>query len=88
MAKVRFHIASQTELVLDQEAHIGDVIDLTDEQNIDTSIINGKIADILDDKLVQAKVEWQAQQEKQAQIELENQLQAQKQSLQEQIVSL
>ncbi|MGB2575213.1 DUF2130 domain-containing protein [Leuconostoc citreum] len=85
MAKVRFHIASQTELVLDQEAHIGDVIDLTDEQNIDTSIINGKIADILDDKLVQAKVEWQAQQEKQAQIELENQLQAQKQSLQEQL---
>lgn len=82
MAKVKFHIASQTELVLDQDAQVGDVIDLTDEQNIDTSIVNGKIADILDDKLAQAREEWLVQQEKQAAAELENQLQAQKQTLQ------
>lgn len=85
MAKVKFHIASQTELVLDQDAHVGDIIDLTDEQNIDTSIINGKIADILDDKLLQAREEWQVQQEKQSKIELENQLNSQKQTLQEKI---
>ena len=82
MTKVKFHIASQTELVLDQDAHAGDVIDLTDEQNIDTSIVNGKIADILEDKLTQARTEWFKQQEKQAAVELENHLQAQKQTMQ------
>ena len=82
MTKVKFHIASQTELVLDQDAHAGDVIDLTDEQNIDTSIVNGKIADILEDKLTQARTEWLKQQEKQAAVELENHLQAQKQTMQ------
>ncbi len=82
MTKVKFHIASQTELVLDQDAHAGDVIDLTDEQNIDTSIVNGKIADILEDKLAQARTEWLKQQEKQAAVELENHLQAQKQTMQ------
>jgi len=55
MAKVKFHIASQTELVLDEDAKAGDIIDLTDEQNIDTSIINGTIAEMLDDKLAQSK---------------------------------
>lgn len=85
MAKVKFHIASQTELVLDEDAKAGDIVDLTDEQNIDTSIINGKISEILDDKLVQAKKDWQAQQEAQAKVELENQLQQQKAKLQENI---
>ncbi len=85
MAKVKFHIASQTELVLDQEAQVGDVIDLTDEQNIDTSIVNGKIADILEEKVAQAREEWLAQQAKQAAAELENQLQAQKQTMQAQV---
>jgi len=28
MAKIKFHIASQTELVLDQAAQVGDMIDL------------------------------------------------------------
>lgn len=82
MAKIKFHIASQTELVLDQDAKIGDIVDLTDEQNIDTSIINGKITDMLDDKLTQAKEEWSIQQDKQSAITLENKLQAQKQELQ------
>ncbi|WP_220740903.1 DUF2130 domain-containing protein [Leuconostoc miyukkimchii] len=82
MAKIKFHIASQTELVLDQDAKIGDIVDLTDEQNIDTSIINGKIADILEDKLTQAKEEWSAQQAEQSAVTLENKLQAQKQELQ------
>ncbi|MDI6554055.1 DUF2130 domain-containing protein [Leuconostoc falkenbergense] len=85
MAKVKFHIASQTELVLDEDAKAGDIVDLTDEQNIDTSVINGKISEILDDKLVQAKKDWQAQQEAQAKVELENQLQQQKAKLQENI---
>ena len=47
MTKIKFHIASQTELVLDQVAQVGDMIDLTDEQNIDTSIINGKILSLI-----------------------------------------
>ena len=85
MAKVKFHIASQTELVLDEDAKAGDIVDLTDEQNIDTSVINGTIAEILDDKLVQAKTEWEAQRQAQAKAELENQLQQQKATLQENI---
>lgn len=82
MTKIRFHMASQTELVLDQDAQVGDMIDLTDEQNIDTSIINGKIADMVADQLAQAKEEWAVQQDKQAAIELTNQLQTQEQTLQ------
>lgn len=82
MAKIKFHIASQTELVLDEAAQVGDSIDLTDEQNIDTSIINGKIAEILDDKLAQAKAEWLVQQRQQAKAELTAQLQQQKETLQ------
>lgn len=85
MAKVKFHIASQTELVLDEDAKAGDIVDLTDEQNIDTSVINGTIAEMLDDKLVQAKTEWEAQQQAQAKAELKNQLQQQKATLQENI---
>lgn len=82
MAKIKFHIASQTELVLDQVAQVGDMIDLTDEQNIDTSIINGKIADIIAERVAQAKEEWAVQQAKQTDIELANHLQTQKQTLQ------
>lgn len=82
MAKIKFHIASQTELVLDQAAQVGDMIDLTDEQNIDTSIINGKIADIIEERVAQAKEEWAVQQAKQTDIELDNHLQTQKQTLQ------
>lgn len=85
MAKVKFHIASQTELVLDEDAKAGDIVDLTDEQNIDTSVINGTIAEMLDDKLAQSKTEWEAQQQAQAKAELENQLQQQKATLQENI---
>lgn len=85
MAKVKFHIASQTELVLDEDAKAGDIVDLNDEQNIDTSVINGTIAEMLDDKLVQAKTEWEVQQQAQAKAELENQLQQQKATLQENI---
>ena len=75
MSKIKFHIASQTELVLDQAAQLGDVVDLTDEQNIDTSVINGKIAEILEEKLAQAKEDWELQQDKQTKAELANQLQ-------------
>ncbi|KAA8381001.1 DUF2130 domain-containing protein [Leuconostoc carnosum] len=85
MSKIKFHIASQTELVLDQTAQLGDVVDLTDEQNIDTSVINGKIAEILDEKLAQAKEDWESQQDKQTKAELANQLQQQKQQFQENI---
>ena len=85
MAKVKFHIASQTELVLDEDAKAGDIVDLTDEQNIDTSVINGTIAEMLDDKLAQSKTEWEAQQQAQAKAELKNQLQQQKATLQENI---
>ncbi|TOZ08220.1 DUF2130 domain-containing protein [Leuconostoc pseudomesenteroides] len=85
MAKVKFHIASQTELVLDEDAKVGDIVDLTDEQNIDTTVINGTIAEMLDDKLAQSKTEWEAQQQAQAKAELENQLQRQKATLQENI---
>ncbi|AFS39877.1 DUF2130 domain-containing protein [Leuconostoc gelidum] len=85
MSKIKFHIASQTELVLDQAAQLGDVVDLTDEQNIDTSVINGKIAEILEEKLAQAKEDWELQQDKQTKAELANQLQQQKQQLQENI---
>lgn len=85
MAKVKFHIASQTELVLDEDAKAGDIVDLNDEQNIDTTVINGTIAEMLDDKLSQSKTEWEAQQQAQAKAELENQLQQQKATLQENI---
>lgn len=85
MAKVKFHIASQTELVLDEDAKAGDIVDLNDEQNIDTTVINGTIAEMLDDKLAQSKTEWEAQQQAQAKAELENQLQQQKATLQENI---
>lgn len=85
MAKVKFHIASQTELVLDEDAKVGDIVDLADEQNIDTTVINGTIAEMLDDKLAQSKTEWEAQQQAQAKAELENQLQRQKATLQENI---
>lgn len=85
MSKIKFHIASQTELVLDQTAQLGDVVDLTDEQNIDTSVINGKMAEILDEKLAQAKEDWESQQDKQTKAELANQLQQQKQQFQENI---
>ncbi|MCM0582059.1 DUF2130 domain-containing protein [Weissella diestrammenae] len=71
MSKINFHIGSQTELILDQDAKQGDIIDLTDEQNINTSIISDKIAQIVDDKLVQAKDEWQVQQDKQTKIALD-----------------
>lgn len=63
MAKVKFHIQSQNELVLDQDAKIGDVIDLTEEQNIDTSVISANIQTMIEEQSKKDQVAWQKQQD-------------------------
>jgi hypothetical protein len=63
MAKVKFHIQSQNELVLDQDAKIGDVIDLTEEQNIDTSVISANIQTMVEEQSKKDQDTWQKQQD-------------------------
>lgn len=63
MAKVKFHIQSQHELVLDQDAKEGDVIDLTEEQNIDTSVISKNIQEMVEAQSKKDQAEWQKQQD-------------------------
>lgn len=63
MAKVKFHIQSQNELVLDQDAKIGDVIDLTEEQNIDTSVISANIQTMVEEQSKKDQDAWQKQQD-------------------------
>lgn len=63
MAKVKFHIQSQNELVLDQDAKIGDVIDLTEEQNIDTSVISANIQTMIEEQSKKDQAAWQKQQD-------------------------
>lgn len=63
MAKVKFHIQSQNELMLDQDAKEGDVIDLTEEQNIDTSVISSNIQAMVEEQSKKEQVEWQKQQD-------------------------
>lgn len=63
MAKVKFHIQSQNELVLDQDAKEGDVIDLTEEQNIDTSVISSNIQAMVEEQSKKDQAEWQKQQD-------------------------
>jgi len=63
MAKIKFHIQSQNELVLDQDAKRGDLIDLTEEQNIDTSVISSNIQEMIDEQSKKEKAGWQKQQD-------------------------
>jgi hypothetical protein len=63
MAKVKFHILSQTELALDEDAKKGDIIDLTEEQNIDLSIVADKVQEIVATANEKAQAEWQKQQD-------------------------
>lgn len=63
MAKVKFHIKSQHELVLDEDAKLGDVIDLTEKQNIDTSVISENIQTMVEEQSKKDQAEWQKQQD-------------------------
>ncbi|WP_273711794.1 DUF2130 domain-containing protein, partial [Leuconostoc mesenteroides] len=71
MTKIKFHIQSQSELVLDEDAKQGDIIDLTSEQNIDTSIISDKIADIVAERVAQDRRDWEKQQQIQTDVKIQ-----------------
>lgn len=71
MTKIKFHIQSQSELVLDEDAKQGDIIDLTSEQNIDTSIISDKIADIIAERVAQGRRDWEKQQQIQTDVKIQ-----------------
>lgn len=58
MAKVKFHIASKTELILDEDAKKGDLLDLADEQNIDTALISDKLALMIQKEVALEKKTW------------------------------
>jgi hypothetical protein len=74
MTKIKFHIQSKTELVLDEDAKKGDILDLNEEQNIDTSIIDEKISEMVNSEVESKKSEWERNQEKFAKQQLEAEL--------------
>lgn len=63
MAKLSYHLASETTLVLDQAGQVGDTIDLKDEQKVDTEGLSSAVQAAFEQKLASEKAEWQKSQE-------------------------
>ncbi|CAH1851418.1 DUF2130 domain-containing protein [Convivina intestini] len=62
MAKIKYHLRSATELVLDEAAQAGDLIDLKDEQKIDTAGLSDELNRDFEQRLAQQKKIWQEEQ--------------------------
>lgn len=63
MAKLSYHLASETTLVLDQAGQVGDTIDLKDEQKVDTEGLSSAVQAAFEQKLASEKAAWQKSQE-------------------------
>lgn len=65
---------SQSELVLDENAKQGDIVDLTLEWNIDTGVISDKIADIVAERVAQDCHDWEKQQQIQTKVKIQTEV--------------
>jgi hypothetical protein len=75
MAKLKYHLESDTVLVLNEDGHAGDTLDLKDELQVDTSQLGVAVQTAIDEKLAQEKVDWEKSQQDlvKAQIDQEKQ---------------
>ncbi|USS92085.1 DUF2130 domain-containing protein [Fructobacillus americanaquae] len=75
MAKLKYHLESDTVLVLNEDGHVGDTLDLKDELQVDTNQLGVAVQTAIDEKLAQEKVDWEKSQQRllKAQIDQEKQ---------------
>ncbi|MDF7626623.1 DUF2130 domain-containing protein [Lactobacillaceae bacterium L1_55_11] len=62
MAKLNYHLASQTVLVLDEDGKAGDTLDLKDEQSVDTSQLSEAVQAAFNQRIDQEKAQWEKDQ--------------------------
>ncbi|MBS9338261.1 DUF2130 domain-containing protein [Fructobacillus sp. M2-14] len=76
MAKLSYHLASETTLVLDQAGQVGDTIDLKDEQKVDTEGLSSAVQAAFEQKLASEKATWEKSQEQLLEARLEKEKQS------------
>lgn len=70
MAKLKYHLESDTVLVLNEAGQAGDTLDLKDEQQVDTSQLGSAVQAAIEQKLAQEKADWDKNQQELLQAQL------------------
>ncbi|CAK8053801.1 DUF2130 domain-containing protein [Eupransor demetentiae] len=75
MAKIKYHLQSDTVLILDEDAQKGDLIDLKDKQEIDVKQLSQDVQAGLEKQIQNAKAQWEANQKQLEQARLKEEQQ-------------
>ncbi|GAP00446.1 DUF2130 domain-containing protein [Fructobacillus ficulneus] len=75
MAKLTYHLESETVLVLNEDGKAGDTLDLKDEQQVDVSQLGQAVQSAFSEKIAQEKLAWEENQKKLVQAQLDQEKQ-------------